>query len=608
MKKYFSVTAEELAGMKPGELPREFAPASGLIYSSPATLTYNSPGAEGFGVKRAALLMPESALLLVSPSCCGRNTTVLAGPEYRDRMFYLNLDEKDLVTGRYLKAVPEAVRRLVDESAKKIRVVLICMTCVDALLGTDLPRLCRKTEEQVPGVRVLPSYMYALTREGTRPPMALIRQTLYSLLERGEVNPHAVNLMGYFAPLEDDSELYPMFRRAGLTKTCELARMKTLEEYREMGQVNFNLVLDQESRFAADDLLNRLGIPYVEISRQYGISRIARQYELLGAAVGVHFEDSKYREKAQTALDAFRGAHPELSIAVGMMLNANPFELSLMLLEEGWRVPCIFAAAREADLPYIRAISRLSPETEILMNTDVSMPAFVPDFPEVTLTLGKDAAYYFPGAAHAPFCSEVQPFGYAGLVKLLGEMEEALGNQGASGEGRDSFYQAAERGSGEFTWGYSRITPEATDVSGAVSVLYDKGGMIVILDAGGCTGNVCGFDLPEWRQDDGRTENESIIYSAGLRDLDAILGRDKVLLDKIGRALPHVAPAFLALIGTPVSSVIGTDLAALAKAAQRRYGIPAMAVPSTGMRPFEEGARMAREAYERMISGISGEE
>ena len=38
------------------------------------------------------------------------------------------------------------------------------------------------------------------------------------------------------------------------------------------------------------------------------------------------------------------------------------------------------------------------------------------------------------------------------------------------------------------------LTPFAPDQSGAVSVLYEFGGIIVICDAGGCTGNICGFD------------------------------------------------------------------------------------------------------------------
>jgi nitrogenase molybdenum-cofactor synthesis protein NifE len=66
----------------------------------PAALAFNSPGAQGFGVKRAGLAVPGSVMLLVSPGCCGRNTTALRpGGDYDGRMFYLLLDDTDIVTG-----------------------------------------------------------------------------------------------------------------------------------------------------------------------------------------------------------------------------------------------------------------------------------------------------------------------------------------------------------------------------------------------------------------------------------------------------------------------------------------------------------------------------
>ena len=38
---------------------------------------------------------------------------------------------------------------------------------------------------------------------------------------------------------------------------------------------------------------------------------------------------------------------------------------------------------------------------------------------------------------------------------------------------------------------YRYLSPFSPDQSGAVSVLYELGGLIVVLDAGGCAGNVC---------------------------------------------------------------------------------------------------------------------
>ena len=61
--------------------------------------------------------------------------------------------------------IPKAVKEICDCCEKKPSVVMICITCVDALLGTDMERVCRKAEEKV-DIPVRPCYMYALTREG----------------------------------------------------------------------------------------------------------------------------------------------------------------------------------------------------------------------------------------------------------------------------------------------------------------------------------------------------------------------------------------------------------------------------------------------------------
>lgn len=48
-------TVEELQKRGRDDIPEQFRSNTHLIYSSPATLAFNSPGAEGFGVKRAGL-------------------------------------------------------------------------------------------------------------------------------------------------------------------------------------------------------------------------------------------------------------------------------------------------------------------------------------------------------------------------------------------------------------------------------------------------------------------------------------------------------------------------------------------------------------------------
>ena len=108
------------------------------------------------------------------------------------------------------------------------------------------------------------------------------------------------------------------------------------------------------------------------------------------------------------------------------------------------------------------------------------------------------------------------------------------------------------------------LTPFAPDQSGAVSVLYEFGGIIVICDAGGCTGNICGFDEPRW------FESKSALFSAGLRDMDAILGRDDRLVAKLADAVTKLDAKFAAIIGTPVPAVIGTDYHALKRMTEKK--------------------------------------
>ena len=131
------------------------------------------------------------------------------------------------------------------------------------------------------------------------------------------------------------------------------------------------------------------------------------------------------------------------------------------------------------------------------------------------------------------------------------------------------------------------LTPFAPDQSGAVSVLYEFGGIIVICDAGGCTGNICGFDEPRW------FESKSALFSAGLRDMDAILGRDDRLVAKLADAATKLDAKFAAIIGTPVPAVIGTDYHALKRMTEKKVDLPIMTVDTDGMELYDKGEEKA---------------
>ena len=68
-KEAYYCTVKELNKLGRDAIPAQLRSNTHLIYSSPATLAFNSPGAEGFGVKRAGLAVPDSIMLIVAPGC-----------------------------------------------------------------------------------------------------------------------------------------------------------------------------------------------------------------------------------------------------------------------------------------------------------------------------------------------------------------------------------------------------------------------------------------------------------------------------------------------------------------------------------------------------------
>lgn len=127
------------------------------------------------------------------------------------------------------------------------------------------------------------------------------------------------------------------------------------------------------------------------------------------------------------------------------------------------------------------------------------------------------------------------------------------------------------------------LPPFAPDYSGAASALFDMGGLIVIHDASGCTGNYTGYDEPRW------FGSESMIFCSGLRHMDAVLGNDDKFINMIIDAAKSLKPKFIAILGSPVPMVIGTDLKGIAHEVETLTGIPSIGVETTGLKYYGRG-------------------
>ena len=136
-----------------------------------------------------------------------------------------------------------------------------------------------------------------------------------------------------------------------------------------------------------------------------------------------------------------------------------------------------------------------------------------------------------------------------------------------------------------------KLPPFSPDYSGVCSALYALGGLVVIHDAAGCTGNYTGYDEPRWYGSD------SMVYCSSLREVSAVLGDESVTIEKIVTAARERAPKFIAILGSPVPMVIGTDLQGIAKELENRTGLPSFGFSTTGLGYYDKGAG---EAFVRL--------
>lgn len=133
-----------------------------------------------------------------------------------------------------------------------------------------------------------------------------------------------------------------------------------------------------------------------------------------------------------------------------------------------------------------------------------------------------------------------------------------------------------------------RIIPVYTaDVSGVCSALYELGGMTVMHDPSGCNSTYNTHDEIRWYDQD------SLIYISGLTEIDAIMGNDEKFIHDIEVAAGELKPKFIALAGSPIPFMNGTDFPALAQILEEETKIPAFSVPTNGMHDYVYGAGIA---------------
>ncbi len=144
------------------------------------------------------------------------------------------------------------------------------------------------------------------------------------------------------------------------------------------------------------------------------------------------------------------------------------------------------------------------------------------------------------------------------------------------------------------------ISCYTADTSGVCSALYELGGMVVVHDASGCNSTYATHDEPRWY------DMDSMIYISGLTEIDAVMGNDEKFIDDVCESAERLKPKFIAICGSPMPAMTGTDFDALAMIIESRCGIPTHAMHTNGMKSYLVGASQAFEMLAQNYCGKAG--
>ncbi len=139
------------------------------------------------------------------------------------------------------------------------------------------------------------------------------------------------------------------------------------------------------------------------------------------------------------------------------------------------------------------------------------------------------------------------------------------------------------------------ISLYSADVFGAVSALFELGGMIVIHDPSGCNSTYTTHDEPRW------FDSKTLLYISALTERDAILGNDKRFISDVTETALLQKPKFITLLPAQMPAMLGIDMNGIAKVIEKNTNIKTFALPTTSMRDYSIGISLALEKITNIL-------
>lgn len=392
------------------------------------TIRYCSPAHGGWGVVRTGMLVPESYQLFVCPFACGRHGAIGAIAQgFKHRLSYLYIDEADIVSGGYEQLIGEAVDELLGALDFRPKVLMIFVSCLDDLLGTDHNTFLQLLRRRHRDMRFTVCHMNPITLDSKLPPPVNIQRKIYGLLE-ASAEPrlqHAAAFYGNNVGIDKSSEVYEVLAAAGYTEVWHIAECGSYAEFQRLARVSVNIVPTPAGLAAAADVHKALGIDFVYVPVSYDLEEIERHYGQIMSGMLMELDLSRHRQRAISSILRTKAEIGDLPVVIDSSATIRPFSLAKLLHSFGFRVEAIYAQqCIPIEMENYRWLDKNAPDIKILQ-PERPGSALGRRQDRECLAVGFESAYLTGARFVVDLVNDETLYGYQGIEKLMERMMAA---------------------------------------------------------------------------------------------------------------------------------------------------------------------------------------
>jgi hypothetical protein len=413
--------------------------------ASGATLHYCSPAHGGWGVVRAALLVPEAHLLFVCPPACGRHGAIAAIEQgYKERISYLCISDREIVLGDYEAEIERGVREVLRRVQPRPKALMVFMSCIDDLLGTDHTAAFRQMEAEH-GIPIQLARMNPISLDTKLPPGIRVQKTMYAFLDPATERDRGIIILGAYRPPSCDAELAKVLDMFEFGPIRHPEYCADFARFKSMAHSAAALLVRPEGSAAADDLAVRLGIPvcasFIAFDKETVWERYHSLFAFLGTLAGLENEGAGKTAEAAARAEVFLSTAQEAvearekkaravlggrRLAIDSTATAAPFNLALALVKAGINVCLIYAnQLPQFERPSLMALARLKGAIQVANPNHARKYGTRSAEPLADIAVGFEAGYATAAPVTVPLAFDEQLFGFEGYCRVLDALIQA---------------------------------------------------------------------------------------------------------------------------------------------------------------------------------------